>query len=140
MGWLPSIEMFGNDYPTPDGTCERDYVHVSDLAAAHIAAIEWLAAGNSSNSFNLGNGRSYSVAEVIRTTEQVTGLAVKAEIRPRRAGDPPSLISDSTKTRQLLGWKPNFPELRQQIAHAYRWFHNEMPKLKNDKEEPNVHR
>jgi UDP-arabinose 4-epimerase len=109
MGRLPSIQVFGNDYPTPDGTCVRDFVHVSDLADAHVAAVEWLAANKPSSSFNLGNGRGYSVAEVIRTAEEITGLAVKAEILPRRAGDPPILVSDSSKARQFLDWKPNFP-------------------------------
>jgi UDP-arabinose 4-epimerase len=127
MGRLPAIEIFGNDYPTFDGTCVRDYVHVSDLAAAHTAAVEWLATGKPSNSFNLGNGRGYSVAEVIRTVEQVTGATVKVEIRPRRAGDPPNLVSDSTKARTLLCWKPNCTQLHQQIDHAYQWFRHQLP-------------
>jgi UDP-arabinose 4-epimerase len=127
MGRVPSIQVFGNDYPTPDGSCVRDYVHVSDLADAHVAAIEWLSANKQSSAFNLGNGRGYSVADVIRTAEEITGLAIKTEIRPRRPGDPPSLVSDSSRARHLLGWKPNFPELRQQIDHAYQWFRSEMP-------------
>ena len=84
MGHLPSVKVFGNDYSTVDGTCVRDYVHVSDLADAHVSAVEWLAAGRKSDSFNLGNGRGYSVAEVVRMVEQVTGLAIKAEVCPRR--------------------------------------------------------
>ena len=123
------MNVFGDDYPTPDGTCIRDYVHVSDLANAHVAALNWLAAGKPSNSFNLGNGRGSSVAEVIRIAEEITGLAIRANICPRRAGDPPSLISDSTKARQLLGWTPNFPDLEQQIAHAWKWFRNEPPEV-----------
>jgi UDP-arabinose 4-epimerase len=122
MGRAPSIKVFGNDYETPDGTCIRDYVHVSDLADAHVAAIAWLSAGMGSSSFNLGNGRGFSVAEVIRASEEVTGLRINAEIFPRRAGDPPILISDSSKAHRLLGWKPNYPDLRQQVDHAWSWF------------------
>jgi UDP-glucose 4-epimerase len=119
MGREPSIKIFGKDYPTPDGTCIRDYVHVSALADAHVAAVEWLAAGKASNSFNIGNGRGFSVAEVINTAAQVTGQSVPVEICPRRPGDPPILVSDSSKARELLGWVPRFPELGDQIAHAY---------------------
>lgn len=129
LGRQPSIEVFGNDYPTPDGTCIRDYVHVCDLAEAHVAALNWLAAGEPSNSFNLGNGSGFSVAEVIRTAEEITGLTIRASVRPRRSGDPPSLISDSSKARQLLGWTPGFPDLKQQIDHAWKWFRNQAPKL-----------
>jgi UDP-arabinose 4-epimerase len=130
MGRQPSINVFGNDYPTPDGTCIRDYVHVSDLADAHVAAVDWLAAGKVSSSFNLGNGRGFSVGEVIRTTEQVTGLAIKTEVSPRRSGDPPVLISDSSKARKLLGWEPKFPDLSQQIDHAWKWLRDGMPSLR----------
>jgi UDP-arabinose 4-epimerase len=125
----PSIKIFGNDYPTPDGTCIRDYVHVSDLANAHVAAIDWLAAGKASDSFNLGNGRGFSVAEVVGASERITGQAIRAEMCPRRPGDPPILISDSTKAQRLLGWSTNFATLDQQIAHAWRWFRDELPKL-----------
>ena len=129
LGRHPSIEVFGNDYPTPDGTCIHDYVHACDLAEAHVAALNWLAAGEPSNSFNLGNGSGFSVAEVIRTAEEITGLPIRASMRPRRSGDPPSLISDSKKARQLLGWTPGFPDLKQQIDHAWKWFRNQAPKL-----------
>ncbi len=129
MGREPSIKIFGNDYPTPDGTCIRDYVHVSDLADAHVAAIARLAAGNPSNSFNLGNGLGFSVAEVVRTTEKVTGLSVRTEMCPRRPGDPPVLVGDSTKARELLGWIPNIPGLDQQITHAWTWFRGKMPNV-----------
>jgi UDP-glucose-4-epimerase GalE len=121
MGRSPSIRVFGNTYPTPDGTCVRDYVHVSDLADAHVAAVEWLAADKASEAFNLGNGRGYSVAEVVRAVKEVTGLPVKADVHPRRAGDPPCLISDASKARKLLDWKPRFSELPQQVEHAFRW-------------------
>jgi UDP-arabinose 4-epimerase len=129
MGRLPSVKIFGHDYPTPDGTCIRDYVHVSDLADAHVAAIEWLAAGNLSDSFNLGNGRGFSVAEVVKTSEEITGQPVKIEICARRPGDPPILISDSSKARQVLGWAPKFAPLDQQIMHAWTWFSTKMPNI-----------
>jgi UDP-arabinose 4-epimerase len=122
MGDQPSIKIFGRDYPTPDGTCIRDYVHVSDLADAHVAAINRLAAGHQSDSFNLGNGRGFSVDELVKTTERVTGLRVKSEAYPRRDGDPPILVSDSSKARQLLGWTPKYPALDEQIKHAWAWF------------------
>jgi len=120
-GRLPAIEVFGDDYPTADGTCVRDYVHVSDLADAHVAATAWLAGGEPSQSFNLGNGRGFSVAEVISASEQVSGATIKVELRPRRSGDPPALISDSSKAQRLLGWMPKHKELPQQIMHAWRW-------------------
>ena len=122
MGRQDSVRIFGNDYPTVDGTCIRDYVHVSDLADAHVAAVEWLAAGSPSDLFNLGNGRGFSVAEVVRASENVTGKKIKTEICPRRPGDPPVLISDLTKAKRLLGWEPKFPDIDQQITHAWRWF------------------
>jgi len=127
LGRSPSIGVFGDTYPTPDGTCVRDYVHVTDLAAAHVAAVAWLAANKGSETFNLGNGRGYSVAEVIRTVEEVSGLPVKADIQPRRVGDPPCLVSDSSKARQLLGWEPRFSELALQVDHAFRWFRKSRP-------------
>jgi UDP-arabinose 4-epimerase len=129
LGKRPAIQILGNDYPTNDGTCIRDYVHVCDLADAHVAALDWLAAGNESQRFNLGNGLGFSVTEVIRTSREVTNHAIETEICPRRPGDPPMLISDSTKARQLLRWTPKYPDLAQQISHAWRWFRDEMPKI-----------
>jgi UDP-arabinose 4-epimerase len=126
MGREPSIKIFGNDYPTPDGTCVRDYVHVSDLADAHVAALNWLGAGKPSESFNLGNGLGFSVAEVVKSAKEVTKLSVRTEMSPRRPGDPPVLVSDSSKARELLGWIPNFPVLDQQILHAWTWFRHNM--------------
>jgi UDP-arabinose 4-epimerase len=117
-----SVKIFGNDYPTADGTCIRDYVHVTDLADAHVAAVRWLAAGNSSDAFNLGNGNGFSVAEVIRAAERITGKAIRTDICARRLGDPPILISESTKAARMLGWKPQFPDVDHQIAHAWKWF------------------
>ena len=128
MGRRSSIKIFGSDYSTADGTCIRDYVHVSDLADAHVAALRWLAAGNNSDAFNLGNGNGFSVAEVIKASENVTGKRLNTEVCPRRPGDPPVLISDSTKARTQLGWTPKFPSLDQQISHAWKWFCDELPK------------
>jgi UDP-arabinose 4-epimerase len=121
MGRNSSIKVFGNDYPTPDGTCIRDYVHVSDLAEAHVTAIDWLAAGKPSESFNLGNGHGFSVGDVVRTAQRVTGLPVTTEMCPRRKGDPPTLISDSTKAQELLRWTPKYPNLEKQVEHAWKW-------------------
>jgi UDP-arabinose 4-epimerase len=128
MGRRPTIQIFGSDYPTPDGTCIRDYVHVSDLADAHVAAIDWLAQGKLSNSFNLGNGHGFSVAEVVRTTQEITGMAISTYMCPRRVGDPPTLISDSSRARNLLGWQPKYPGLDEQITHAWKWFRDGMLK------------
>jgi UDP-arabinose 4-epimerase len=128
MGRRSSVKIFGNDYSTADGTCIRDYVHVSDLADAHVAALRWLAAGNNSDSFNLGNGNGSSVAEVIKASKHATGKRLNTEVCPRRPGDPPVLISDSTKARKQLGWTPKFPSLDQQISHAWKWFCDELPK------------
>jgi UDP-arabinose 4-epimerase len=122
LGRQPAINVFGTDYPTNDGTCIRDYVHVSDLADAHVAALGWLREEKASTSFNLGNGRGFSVREVVQMTEQITGLTVKVEVSPRRVGDPPVLVSDSARARALLEWSPKFPYLDEQIAHAWKWF------------------
>jgi len=123
-----AVKIFGNDYPTPDGTCVRDYIHVNDLADAHVASVNWLIAGKGSNSFNLGNGRGFSVCEVIKACEEVTTLPIKTEQCPRRPGDPPVLISDASKAQRMLAWQPKYPELRPQIAHAWDWFRDKMPK------------
>jgi UDP-glucose 4-epimerase len=121
------IKVFGSDYPTPDGTCIRDYVHVSDFADAHVAALDWLAAGQASSSFNLGNGRGFSITEVAQTAKQITRFTIKKELTPRRSGDPPVLIRDSSKAQKLLGRQPKFPELNHQIDHAWKWFRDGMP-------------
>ena len=102
---------------------------MSDLADAHLAAIDWLAGGNASEAFNLGNGQGFSVREVVRTCQQVTGVSINTELDPRRPGDPPVLISDWTKARQKLGWAPKFRRLDQQVDHAWQWFRDEMPKF-----------
>ena len=100
-------------------------MHVSDLADAHVAALNWLAVGKPSDVFNLGNGQGFSVAQVVRVAQEITGLSVPVNVCARRRGDPPTLISDSGKARKLLGWTPKFPELREQISHAFRWFENQ---------------
>lgn len=129
MGRQPCITIFGDDYPTPDGICIRDYVHVSDLADAHVAAIDWLAARKPSEVFNLGIGRGYSVGEIIRASEEITGPRIKAQICPRRRGNPPILISDPSRAREMLGWTPRFPDVDQQIGTAWTWFRDQLPKF-----------
>ena len=116
-----SIKVFGNDYPTADGTCVRDYVHVSDLADAHVAALEWLFDESTSETFNLGTGHGYSVAQIVHAAGEITGKDIMAELSARRPGDPPTLISDPTKATRTLGWKPKFPAVEEQIRHAWRW-------------------
>jgi UDP-glucose 4-epimerase len=113
------ISVFGDDYPTPDGTCIRDYIHVVDLAQAHILALEALAGG--SRHYNLGNGRGFSVREVIETARQVTGHPIPEKIIARRPGDPDILIAGSEAVRRDLGWKPQYPELKTIIETAWRW-------------------
>ena len=113
------ITIFGTDYATPDGTCIRDYIHVSDLAAAHIVALESLLAGGPSGAFNVGTGKGHSVLGVLRAVEEVTGRKVPYTIGPRRAGDPPSLVADSTKLRRTLGWEPRYTEIREIAATAW---------------------
>jgi UDP-glucose-4-epimerase GalE len=113
------VTIFGNDYPTPDGTCIRDYIHVLDLAEAHILAVESLLNGGSSDHFNVGTGVGHSVLEVIRAVEEVTGEKVPYVIGPRREGDPAALVADSTKLQRTLGWKPRYAELRDIVATAW---------------------
>lgn len=124
LGKRGKIYMFGDDYPTEDGTCIRDYIHVMDLASAHYKALEHLRKGNNSDIFNLGNGNGYSVKEVIETTRKVTGHPIPAEVKERRAGDPAILIASSEKAKNVLGWKPEFDSLEKIIADAWRWHSN----------------
>ena len=118
------ISIFGNDYPTPDGTCIRDYIHVTDLAMAHILAVDYLEKGGASDIFNLGNGVGFTVKEVIDTARQVTGHPIPAVVSPRRAGDPAQLIASSEKAKSVLGWKPAHAELEEIIATAWKWHKN----------------
>ncbi|HTB20765.1 MAG TPA: UDP-glucose 4-epimerase GalE [Bryobacteraceae bacterium] len=115
------MTIFGDDYQTPDGTCIRDYIHVTDLAEAHVAAIEKLLAGGASEVFNVGTGAGHSVLEVLRAVEQVSGRKVPHKIGPRRAGDPPVLVANSEKLKRALGWKPKFPEIKDIVATAWRF-------------------
>lgn len=115
------ISIFGDDYDTKDGTCVRDYIHVTDLAQAHILAVEYLSKGNESNIFNLGNGVGFTVNEVIETARKVTGHPIPAVMDKRRSGDPAQLIASSEKARTVLGWKPEHNSLEEIIASAWKW-------------------
>lgn len=115
------ISIFGNDYETKDGTCVRDYIHVNDLAQAHILAMKYLREGNESNIFNLGNGVGFTVKEVVETARKVTGHPIPAKAEPRRAGDPSTLIASSEKAKTVLGWKPQFADLETIISTAWKW-------------------
>ena len=116
-----SITIFGNDYNTPDGTCIRDYVHVTDLARAHILAMEYLKNGGSSNVFNLGSGVGFSVKEIVEASEKATGFDIPKEFGARRAGDPAKLIASSQKAKDVLGWKPEFDDIDKIIKTAWLW-------------------
>jgi UDP-glucose 4-epimerase len=115
------VTLFGDDYPTEDGTCIRDYIHVSDLAEAHIFAVEHLLRGGGSNVFNVGTGSGHSVKEVVTSVERVTGKKVPFTIGPRREGDPASLVADSNKLQTTLGWKPNRAELDRIVSDAWKF-------------------
>lgn len=124
LGKRDKISIFGNDYPTNDGTCIRDYIHVMDLASAHYLALKYLRKDNSSDIFNLGNGNGYSVKEVIDVARKVTESSIPAELKERRAGDPAVLIASSDKAKSVLGWKPQFDSLEKIIADAWNWHKN----------------
>ena len=121
LGHREAISIFGTDYPTPDGTCIRDYIHVSDLAEAHVLGLKYLFEAGVSDVFNLGNGSGFSVREVIETAKQVTGKKIPIVEESRRAGDPPVLVGSSEKARRVLGWKPEYSDLNQIIKHAWNW-------------------
>lgn len=121
LGQREAISIFGNDYPTEDGTCLRDYIHVSDLAQAHYLALQRLRNGGESAVYNLGNGQGFSVQEVIDTARKVTGHAIPAIAEPRRSGDPAVLVASSVKAKTELSWNPEYPELKTIIEHAWRW-------------------
>jgi UDP-arabinose 4-epimerase len=124
------VTVFGTDYDTPDGTCIRDYIHVTDLAEAHVLALAALADGAPSAAYNLGTGRGFSVREVIATSEKVTGLKVPAILGARRPGDPAALVSDASRAREAFGWQPRFIELSDIIATAWAW-HQRKPARPN---------
>jgi len=113
--------IFGDDYPTADGTCVRDYVHVSDLADAHVAAVRALLDGAESSALNLGTGRGWSVRELVAGVREITGCDIPVLTGARRPGDPPVLIADATRARHQLGWRPNYADLNSQIMHAWAW-------------------
>ncbi|MDX2231260.1 MAG: UDP-glucose 4-epimerase GalE [Leptolyngbyaceae cyanobacterium bins.349] len=121
MGKRESVSIFGTDYDTPDGTCVRDYIHVLDLADAHVLGLEYLLQGGETGAFNLGNGNGFSVREVIETARAVTGKPIPAFEQPRREGDPPFLIGSSDRARQILGWNPQYADLKQILTHAWNW-------------------
>lgn len=121
QGLRPPLQVFGTDYPTPDGTCLRDYVHVDDLSRAHIAVFDKLAEPGTGLFYNLGTGTPTSVLEVIRAVEEVTGKPVPHTLAPRRAGDPPALYADSTKAQTELGWQVKFPDIKSIVATAWEW-------------------
>ncbi|MCK4258477.1 MAG: UDP-glucose 4-epimerase GalE [Halanaerobiales bacterium] len=124
LGLRENLAIFGTDYNTPDGTCIRDYIHVNDLATAHILAIEKLFDGFDSKIYNLGNGVGFSVREVIETASQVVGKPIPALEHPRRTGDPAILIASSDKIKKELDWKPEYPELKKIIETAWNWHKN----------------
>ncbi len=119
LGQRADITIFGDDYPTPDGTCVRDYIHIADLAQAHLLALDALDRG--SRVYNLGNGQGFSVRQVIETARQITGHPIPARVGPRRAGDPATLVASSDRIRLELGWQPKYPRLAQIVETAWRW-------------------
>ncbi len=120
-GLRERVDIYGADYPTPDGTCVRDYIHVCDLAQAHVLGLRYLQSGRPSDAFNLGNGNGFSVREVIAAVERITGRTVNTTMAPRRPGDPAALVGSAAKARQILGWDPKFDTLDAIIDTAWRW-------------------
>lgn len=121
MGKQPFIQVHGDNYPTPDGSAIRDYIHVIDLAEAHILALDHLRRGGNSDFFNLGSGTGFSVLEVIEAARQVTGRDIKVKLGPRRPGDPPRLVAISDKARHVLGWNPKLTDLKAILSSAWQW-------------------
>ncbi len=120
-GKKPDIKVFGTDYPTPDGSCIRDYIHVTDLAQAHLLALQYLERGGESGCFNLGNERGTSVLEIIEAVKRVTGREFKVTLAPRRPGDPAVLVGSSEKAKRVLGWEPQYAEIDVIVGHAWKW-------------------
>lgn len=120
-GRRENIQVFGRDYDTPDGTCIRDYIHIVDLCAAHLAALDYLESGGESDRFNLGNGSGFSVQEVLDAVQKVSGRSVKVIDGPRREGDPARLVADAKRARSILNWKPVFTDLETIVKHAWQW-------------------
>ena len=128
-GLRPSLEIFGKDYPTADGTCVRDYIHVNDIAQAHLLALSYLEKGGKSDCFNMGNGKGFSIMEVLKTAEAVTGKNIPVNFGARRPGDPPALVASSELCRATLGWKPRHAELSDIIETAWRW-HRKLDRMR----------
>jgi len=118
---IGQIDVFGDDYDTKDGTCVRDYIHVTDLSQAHILALDYLLKGGRSDVFNLGNGVGFTVKEIIEAAEGVVGRGIPSKIGPRRAGDPACLVASSEKAKNVLGWKPCHDSLEEIIGSAWNW-------------------
>lgn len=131
LGERPFISIFGNDYDTRDGTCVRDYIHVNDLAKAHILALDYLSSENKSNFFNLGNGNGYTVKEVIEVAKKVTNIDIPVKIADRRPGDPAILVASSDKIKNILGWKPEFDSIETIISTAWKWHNGKAKEWKN---------
>ncbi|TFG98278.1 MAG: UDP-glucose 4-epimerase GalE [Myxococcales bacterium] len=121
LGRRKCLEVFGDDYPTPDGTCVRDYIHVVDLASAHILALEYASRGGEQRAFNLGNGLGFSVDQVIESVRRVSGADFEVAVKPRRPGDPPILVAAAERARRELGWRPNFADLDAIVRTAFEW-------------------
>ncbi|BBC25380.1 UDP-glucose 4-epimerase GalE [Pseudanabaena sp. ABRG5-3] len=124
LGKREAITVYGIDYPTPDGTCIRDYIHVNDLAEAHVLGLQYLLKGNQSEIFNLGNGNGFSVQEVIDAAKQITGKPINVVFGDRRAGDPPALVGSSEKARTILNWQPKYADINLILQHAWQWHQN----------------
>ncbi|SMF59135.1 UDP-arabinose 4-epimerase [Tistlia consotensis] len=120
-GLRPEIAIFGEDYPTADGTCIRDYIHVADLAQAHLLALDRLSGAEGTDAFNLGNGAGFSVRQVVEAARRVTGRPIAVRVRAARPGDPPVLVADAGRARSDLGWRPRHSALDEQLAHAWQW-------------------
>lgn len=115
------LKVFGNDYPTSDGTCVRDYIHINDLCQAHLLGLKHMDNHRGAHGFNLGNGRGFSILDIIKTSEEVTGRKIPYDLEPRRPGDPPSLVADSRRAREILGWQPRHAEISDIIRSAWAW-------------------
>jgi UDP-glucose 4-epimerase len=120
-GRRDAFTVFGSDYPTPDGTCIRDYIHVSDLADAHVLALQALLRGGESEAINVGTGRGWSVLELVEVARKITRRDIPILFGPRRPGDPPALVSDPRRARERLEWLPRYPDIAQHISHAWAW-------------------
>ncbi|MGH9657669.1 MAG: NAD-dependent epimerase/dehydratase family protein, partial [Bryobacteraceae bacterium] len=121
LGKRERVEVYGTDYPTPDGTAIRDYIHVTDLADAHLRALEFCADGGGASAFNLGTGVGHSVREVIAAAERITGRSVRVRETARREGDPPALVADPQRAADVLGWRPRYSDLDTILDTAWRW-------------------